>query len=382
MYAPAVAGVFLTVGRVVRWTSARAFLPAASALIAGVLLFAAVSFGGNGVRPSDVTHAATRSLPLRASLWGLWLALSAPVCARLVDLPWIRTLPVRMVHALTWLVGLAFVAQIPWVLLFGAGDGPARGLAVGFTAVALGFALGTGSLVGTALGAALALAPLPSWALLPLAAALATLEARRVWIAGPREARAPARILRRVPAVLAVALATLLDLTRGERLRVARVVVLALALAWLLPLHAPEETKWRAFRVLAWVSLPAAVASSWLAVPLLAAARRLEGFVAVLGLPPAILFRGPALVVAFVFLAFGAVVGTGLGLAGDFAVGAWSSAIAVLVLGFVLRVEPAKAAVRATLLGAGALGAFLLLGLAAVPIALVLAAFTALRGRP
>ncbi|HEY2515849.1 MAG TPA: hypothetical protein VGI39_33495 [Polyangiaceae bacterium] len=368
-------------GRVVRWTTARAFLPAASALVAGVLLFAAVSFGGNGVQPSDVTHAAARSLAVRASLWTVWLALSAPVCARLVALSWVRTLPLRMVHALGWTIGLALVAQLPWVLLFGAGDGPARGLAAGLAAVALGFALATGSFAGLLLGAAVVLAPLPAWAALVGAGALAVLEARRAWISGPREARAPWRVLRRAPPLLALASATFLELVRGERLRVLRVVAVAVGLALLLPLHAPEDARQRLFRVLAWVSLPAAVAASWIAVPLLAAAGRLEVLVVVLGRPRASLFRAPALVVAALFFSFGAATGVALGALGALVAGAWAAAIAVVVLGFVPGAEPAKAAVRATMLGVGALGALLLVGRTAVVFAFALAAFTAIRGR-
>ncbi len=142
----AVRASFLPLGRALALTTARAFFPAASALLVGTILFAAVPFGGDGVHCADVVAAMDRWPFARVTLWALWLSLSTPVSTRLVSASWIRAQPVRTAHAVAWLVSIGLVAQIPWMLLFAVGEGPLRALANGFLALGFGFAAATGSL--------------------------------------------------------------------------------------------------------------------------------------------------------------------------------------------------------------------------------------------
>jgi hypothetical protein len=368
-----VSGSFLSLGRALALTTARAFLPSATALLAGVVLFAAIPFGGDGVRPVHVVSAMARWPFFRAGTWALWVALSAPVSARLVDASWVRSMPVRTWHAVLWLVGLGLLAQGPWVLLFAAGEGIARGAANGLVAEAIGFALATGAIAPATVAVILALVPLPSLVVFPLAVALAASSARRAWIAGPREPPAPWRILRPSPAIVAVSVAALVDLVRGERLRLARAVALALvagAALRLLERNDPLDDVHALLRAEAVLAIPAAVAAAWLTCPIVVATGGLRPLVATMGRSVRVLPAGAALAVAALFFAFGACAGLAVGASAVAPLAAWTTSLALLVLGRARRTtDPTYVVVVGTLLGAAALVLVLVAGRGALPIA-------------
>ena len=373
---PPVAASFLTVGRALRLTSGRVFFPPATALLVGVLLASAIVFGGNGVRPADVVVAMREHPGARLAFWGAWLALVVPIVARLVDRSPLRALPVPTWHAVGWLVPFALFAQIPWMLLFGLGEGLAGGLASGLLAVTVGFALASGA-HGLLLAALATIAlSVPVAVAAPLALVMAILASRRAWIAGPREEGPPLRMLRRAPAVIALATSALLELARGHRAVLARAVALGVgsaAVLNLLAVHQPTDAPLA--RALAWSALPSAIAGAWIAAPIAQHVRSFEPLLRTLGRSPKLLVGSAALAVGVPALVLGSLSGPWIG--------AWSASLALLVrargYGRTTR-EPSRQVVVATMVGAGALVLVLVVGTWALPIVLVAALAALVRG--
>jgi len=371
-----VAAPFLTVGRALGLTAGRVFFPPATALLVGVLLASAIVFGGNGVRPADVVDAMRDHPGARLALWGAWLALAVPIGARLVDRSPLRTLPVRTWHAVAWLVPSALFVQLPWMVLFGFGEGVVRGLASGLLAVTVGFAMASGAYGFLFAALATIAAPVPAYAAAPLGVILSVLAARHAWTSGPLEERGTLRVLRRAPAVVALAVSALLDLARGHRAVFARALALGIGSAAVLRLLAEHQpTDAPLARALAWSALPATIAGAWIAGPVAQHVRRFEPLLQTLGRTPRLLEASAALAVGAPSLAVGSLSGPW--------VGAWSASLSLLVLarayGRTTR-DASRQVVVAALLGAGALLLANVAGTWALPIVSVAALAALVRG--
>ena len=377
---------FLSLGRALSLTTARAFVPAASALLAGTFLFAAIPFGGNGIHPADVVGMMARWPAARATLWAIWLALSSPVCARLVAASWVRTLPVppERGHAVIWAVALGMIAQLPWMVLFGLGDGPLRGMANGLLALALGLAAVTGAALYATLAASAALVPSNALAAFVVAAALAALTARRAWVAGPREAGAPLRVVRRAPAPVAVALAASVSLLRGHRVVAVRAACLCAGfalLAGLLHENQPADARSELARALGVLAIPSSIVAAWLGIPLAATVGEIDRIVVPMGLSVRVIHAGGALALTGALFVFGAAAAVRLPgpLQAIPGLGLWSAALGLIVFGRIAGAEPARVLVRATVIGASGTAVALLGGLIAIPLAAAVAVFFTVR---
>lgn len=367
---------FLAVGRALHLTFGRVFLLPATALLVGVLLASAIVFGGNGVRPVDVVDAMREHPGARLALWGAWLALAVPIGAQLVARSPLRALPIRTWHAVAWLVPCALFVQLPWMVLFGFGEGVVRGLASGLLAVSVGFGLASGA-HGLVLVALVTIAaPMPAYVAAPLALVLSALAARDAWIAGPREEGPPLRLLGRSPAVVALAFSSVLDLARGHRAVLARAVALGLGSAAVLRLLAEHQpTDAPIARALAWSALPSTITGAWIAGPVAQHLRRFEPMLQTLGRSPRLLEASAALAVGAPALAMGSLSGPW--------VGAWSASLSLLVLarayGRTTR-DASRQVVVAALLGAGALLLANAAGAWALPIVAVATLAALVRG--
>src|SRR5262249_22037574 len=145
---------------ITRLSGPPALLRAAPPFVA-LLIFAAVAFGGNGMRPRDLCAVIASSLAARAALWGAWILLTAPAARALLEAKatfFLRTLPVApasfgAVHGAPLLL-----LQAPWIALFGIGAGPLAGLAQGSAAAAAVALLVARPATAGEIGAAAALA--------------------------------------------------------------------------------------------------------------------------------------------------------------------------------------------------------------------------------
>ncbi len=102
----------------------------------GCGLVAAITFGGNGIRPHDLTHLALTDPPLGAALVGIWLLLFVPVARAILRPPgasYLRSLPHATLPPI--LVGGAALIglQLPWLALWLLGDGTRGLLAIATT---------------------------------------------------------------------------------------------------------------------------------------------------------------------------------------------------------------------------------------------------------
>jgi hypothetical protein len=99
---------------------------------AGCVLVAAMTFGGNGLYPSDVTALALAHGGVAVTLGLTWLLVFAPTARLLVraePAAYLRSLPGPTVAPRVITVGALVVLQLPWLLLWVVGDGW-RGLAI------------------------------------------------------------------------------------------------------------------------------------------------------------------------------------------------------------------------------------------------------------
>lgn len=131
---------FLALARVYLSLSARAALPVGMPIFFGVLVAACVVFGPTGMRASDLVHT-LRTAPLVAVLmWLAWMVLVFPA-ARLALVPpsssYLRWLPAPRAILYIAAALATWVVELPWVILFTAGEGVVSGLAAGFGAIAL-----------------------------------------------------------------------------------------------------------------------------------------------------------------------------------------------------------------------------------------------------
>jgi hypothetical protein len=114
------------------WTRA-VIAPAARRAVAvweGVAIVAAVVFGGNGMRPRDLTDLALRVPAVGAGLAAMWLLLMLPAARGLVRgdaAGYLRALPGPTWTPRLAAAGALVALQLPWLVLWLAGAG-ARGL--------------------------------------------------------------------------------------------------------------------------------------------------------------------------------------------------------------------------------------------------------------
>lgn len=105
-----------------------------------VLIAAGIAFGGNGMDAADLTGLMRRSASVRIPLWGLWLVGSGPAVLALLTEPrllFLRSLPVPRWRVLAAHALLLLAAELPWVVLFARGEGLLYGLAVAMATMSL-----------------------------------------------------------------------------------------------------------------------------------------------------------------------------------------------------------------------------------------------------
>jgi hypothetical protein len=113
-------------------TSGEAALRRGLPVYLGLLAFAGLLFGGNGLEARTVVAGAEASLLARALLWAGWLVLLAPTLAAIWQTPtslWLRSLPAPRWWHLAIALAMSLVAQSLWTVLWFAGGGPIAGLA-------------------------------------------------------------------------------------------------------------------------------------------------------------------------------------------------------------------------------------------------------------
>jgi hypothetical protein len=192
----------------------------------GLMIVAAVIFGGNGVRPHDVTHFARRSLGFRVSLLGAWLLISMPAARAILASRaafYLRAMPLPASTVVPVLTAFMVVVEVHWCWLWLLGEGPAG---AGAVAVAIaGHALlvtrpSRPVEVASALALVALIAATANLALWNLAGwPLALVGVWRAWVSAPGRGSAGAWTLvrRGQPRLVALAAAHLATLVRRHR---------------------------------------------------------------------------------------------------------------------------------------------------------------------
>jgi hypothetical protein len=217
-------------------TAVRRASPVAVPLYLAIAVVSSVLFGPNRMSAADACEALEASLAIRAVLWVGWLLLSLPVARSLLVVPesfWLRSLPLPawwmwLVHA-----GLVAAAQAPWILLWSSGRGVTTGLAYGLTAAAANALLvpaprpGRALLLAVTVAAPLLLAPAP--ALLGVAPVLLLFAVGEAWGRAPEVGGRGGSALAvfRGPRWVALSVASLVDLWRGDSSRLVRALVIS-----------------------------------------------------------------------------------------------------------------------------------------------------------
>jgi hypothetical protein len=254
---------------------------------AAMALFAAIIFGGNGMRTRDLCAVLASSLPARAAFWAAWLLIAAPAARALLETSEtfaLRALPVPPWQF--WLIHGAHLTalQAPWLVLFSLGAGPAAGVAQALAAAAA-CALGVArprapADVAAALTLALTLAVgAPAWALLGVALATGAVGVAAAWTRAPeRGARAGASIVAGA-APTALALAHVAVLIRRDGVALLRGAAAALVGAAVVALavrnNAVADAATRETIALAAGAIPLALATGGVGVRIVETERRL-----------------------------------------------------------------------------------------------------------
>jgi hypothetical protein len=268
----------LAVVRAVLVTAGRPVLRRASAMAAGIGIAATIVFGGSGLPPADLVHLLHGSLPARAALWTGWTMVAGAVMAPAFDAPGTRTLrAMRLPRTLLLasLLALTGAVQAPWAILFLLGDGPLRAAAVTALAIALPCSLMVAARRPRSAPLSLAAMALVAWdgpasLTLPPAVVLAALVLHVAWLRGQERGGSLWRVTRPLPAVLALALAHLLRLTRVERARLSFAALGAAAGCTLLSFSLRNDpTERPVHRAVLFMALPLTLAAATLAPPAL-----------------------------------------------------------------------------------------------------------------
>ena len=187
---------------------------------------------------ADLTALMRRSVSLRLSLWGLWLVGSLPAAHAILTEPrlfFLRSLPVSrrlvvVVHGL-----LLALAELPWIVLHGRGDGALSGMATACAAMALHAWLvarlrpAGAMLLALAVLAALFMAAAAPW-LLAASLPLLAVSLPYAYVHAPERAASagPSLLSPRMGATLALSFAYVVLLWRGQRPLLLRGVLLCL----------------------------------------------------------------------------------------------------------------------------------------------------------
>jgi hypothetical protein len=277
--------IALRVARAVLVTAGRAVLPRAAALFAAIGIVASVLFAGQGLRAADVVRLDGESLAARAALWLGWTLFALPAVAPALDAPGTRTLRALRLPPAALLVPLAGVfafVELPWAILFARGSGPASALAgtglhVALQASLLGARTRRRSAVLVAAVVALvAWNPPAPWLVVP-AALLGAVAVRAAWRQALDRPRTTLRLLRPMPAILALTIHHGLRLVRAERPRLALGALASATFAAFLSFSLRNDpTASPGSRAAAVMALPCTLTAALLAAPLLDAERRLQ----------------------------------------------------------------------------------------------------------
>lgn len=401
MVGPSLCALFLALSG----SALRAARDRAIAFYGGLLLVSVILFGGpNAMRASDVTGLFRASAAARLIGWAAWLLATVPLSRALLVMPptfAVRSLPVARLGQLGVHGSHLAVAQLPWLVLWGRGEGMGSGLAMLVTAVAAEALLVARSRRPEALLAALALATLVALgvsglAALPVAAAAAGVGLAEAWRRAPELASTSGARRLRGPGWLVLAQALGLALWRLDRALLARALVMtaagaALACAAILnnQVRAPASI---ARVALAVGAAPLSVAGMAAAGAVVARAPRERWLLDALGVRAPVRAAGQLFAVGAVALLLGAAAGLVVASAAGLAplasarlvvlLAAWALALAAAALAVARwaavraararSVVPAMAGVVASAALAGALA-----GEAAVPVAVVAAVVAA-----
>ena len=121
--------------------AARAALPVGTPIYFGLLVVVCIVFvGPQGMSAADLVFTMRSSPLLALVLWLGWIVLVFPV-ARLALAPpsssYLRWLPAPRVVLYASAALAVFVVELPWIILFGRGEGLLSGISSGFGAIAL-----------------------------------------------------------------------------------------------------------------------------------------------------------------------------------------------------------------------------------------------------
>src|SRR5262249_34907691 len=100
----------------------------------------AIAFGPSGVRPSDITHALSRSPVARGVAIFVWMLVVVPIVRAALVAPssfFLRAMPFSIVSFAVIHGSFAFAAQIAWGALWAIGEGVVHGVASTVVAAAL-----------------------------------------------------------------------------------------------------------------------------------------------------------------------------------------------------------------------------------------------------
>ncbi|MFO0755405.1 MAG: hypothetical protein U0359_02875 [Byssovorax sp.] len=216
----------------------------AAPAFAALALASAIIFGGNGMSPADLVGAAQQSLPLRSTLWTVWILLTIPPARAIVETPetfFLRALPVPRWHfSIVHALHLALL-QGPWAVLWLLGGGLLSGLTAILAAIALLSSWIAGlrrarDAVAPALTLAALAAPIPAPARFALALLAAPIALDLAFVRAPdRGIRAGSGWVRGGP-LRALALAHTAILLRRDRVLFGRSALAVLAGAIVLAL--------------------------------------------------------------------------------------------------------------------------------------------------
>lgn len=227
---------FLDLFRIVSATAGRAAFARAAPLYFAILSAASIIFSPMGMRAADVVHFCDRSPTFRLIFLGLWLLATTPAARAVLCEPslfFLRSLPVGRPQLFAAQGALLFIAESPLIALFLRGGGMLAGLSVCLMAMAAHTLivarprraiewLAAGALVGSV-----------AWARSPLLTILAALFGLRVgfvaaWVRAPERDVGGARALVFGPPLLALAMAYVLTLSRGQTALLLRFLLLSL----------------------------------------------------------------------------------------------------------------------------------------------------------
>jgi len=222
-----------SLARVLTTVAARAALPIAIPLYAGLGVVSAVLFAPKAMHAAEVTRAAISSPWLGTGLFAAWVVTTAPIARAVLEMPstyLFRALPVARWRF--WGLSGAHLAivELPWIILWTRGEGVVSGAAACMAAVAahallVARPLRPLELALAALLAAAFVAGAPAPLLLAVGAVAAPVALSAAWRRAPERDARPRHAPLAGPAALALAVSHLVGLRRAEPTVVVRAVI-------------------------------------------------------------------------------------------------------------------------------------------------------------